>query len=39
MIGYLAAAPNISLELTGLSWSFAGLAQVAAEVGGRWLRA
>jgi len=25
--------PNISLELTGLSWSFAGLAQVAVEVG------
>lgn len=28
-------APNISLELTGLFWSFAGLAQVAIEVGGR----
>jgi len=30
---------NLSLELTGLSWSFAGLEQVATEVGERGLRA
>ncbi|MBD3192581.1 MAG: hypothetical protein GF308_18215 [Candidatus Heimdallarchaeota archaeon] len=36
---YSWSAPNISLELTGLSWSFAGFGEVAAGVGGRGYRA
>ena len=33
--GKIEGPANISLELTGLSWSFAGLEQVAAKVGRR----